>query len=161
LAGVFVVLGIMFVIAVQPECRGGRVLTSVLAVAIGLVATLLLRALTSDESLTRDDADDDLPLKLDERQDVKWMTILLATILTAGLFLAVAFLGIVVGLTIAVFAVLWLRMKVPLRTAAPLALIWGVAIPIAFGTILEVAMWPGLIPELIPRWVGGGLLPPL
>jgi hypothetical protein len=151
----------MFAIAVQPQFRGGRFVTSVLAIAIALVATLLLRALTGDESLMRDDADDDLPLKLDEHQDVKWMTILLATTLTAGLFLAIALLGIVFGLTIVVFAILWLRMKVPLRTATPLALIWGVAVPIAFGTILEVAMWPGLIPELIPRWIGGGLLPPL
>jgi hypothetical protein len=52
-------------------------------------------------------------------------------------------------------------MKMPVRAAAVLTLIWGVVIPVAFGILLQVAIWPGLIPELVPGWIGGGLLPPL
>jgi hypothetical protein len=151
----------MFVIAVHPEFRGGRFLTSVLAVAIGLVSAVLVRALTSIEGLARDEPDSDRPLKLDERQGLAWTHILLAATLMVGLFLAIMLFGIVIGLTVAVFAILWVNMRVPARNAGPLALVWGVVIPVAFSESLEVAMWPGLIPELIPRWVGGGLLSPL
>jgi hypothetical protein len=35
-----------------------------------------------------------------------------------------------------------------------------VLVPVAFGKMLEVSMWPGLLPELIPQWIGGGILPP-
>jgi hypothetical protein len=51
-------------------------------------------------------------------------------------------------------------MHVPLRNAAPLAAVWGFLVPVIFSKTLEVSMWPGLVPELIPQWLGGGILPP-
>jgi hypothetical protein len=159
LAATLLVLAMMFSMAVQPEFRGGRFLTSVLAVAIGLVSVVLVRALIGIGQIVRDDSEG--PLKLDERQELTWTPILLAAALIAGLFLAVTLFGIVIGSTVAVFAILWLHMRVPARAAGLLALIWGVVVPVAFSISLDVAMWPGLIPELMPRWVGGGLLSPL
>jgi hypothetical protein len=161
LAVMLLVLAAMFAVAVQPEFRGGGFVTSVLAIAIGLVLVLLVRALLDTEKLTRDDPEDDVPLKLDEREGLSWSQLLLAATVMVGLFLSVMLFGIVIGVTVAVFAILRLHMRVPARTAGPLALVWGVVIPVGFSTALEVAMWPGLIPELIPRWVGGGLLSPL
>jgi len=37
----------------------------------------------------------------------------------------------------------------------------GLVVPIAFGAAIGMDLWPGLIPELMPGWLGGGLLPPL
>jgi hypothetical protein len=160
LAVALLVLVSMFAAAMQPGFRGGGFLTSVLAIAVGLVSILLVRATTHVEGLVRDESEDDLPLKLDERQESAWTPILLAAIFSAGLFLAVALFGIAIGATIAVFTLLWRHMRVPLRNAAPLAVIWGALVPVVFSKALEVPMWPGLLPEVVPQWIGGGILPP-
>jgi hypothetical protein len=160
LAVVLATLLAMIAVALQPGFRGGGFLTSALAIAIGLVGTILGRVALGF-GLARDAGDDDVPLKVSEGGDEGWVAILRATMVIAGLFALVLLLGMVVGLTIAVFLIVRLHMKVPMRLATALALVWGVAIPAVFGVFLEVAIWPGLIPEIIPRWFGGGLLPPL
>jgi hypothetical protein len=93
--------------------------------------------------------------------DAGWGAMRRAAFVIAGLFAAVLLLGMVVGLALAAFVILTMQMKVSIRAAAMLALVWGVVIPVAFGILLQVAIWPGLIPELVPGWIGGGLLPPL
>lgn len=160
LALVLAGLTAMFAVAVQPDFRGGRFLTSMLALAIVLVGVVLVRAVMGAD-LARDESEDDVPLKLGERDEIGWILLLRAVAVMAGLFLAIMLLGVVIGLTLATFAILRLHMQVPLRLAALLALIWGIVVPVVFGTTLDVAMWPGLVPELIPRWIGGGILPPL
>ena len=160
LAAVFIGLLAMFAVAIQPDFRGGRFLTSTLGLAIVLVAIVLGRAVTGS-NLMRDESEDDAPLKVSERDELGWSVIVRAVAVMAGLFLVVVLFGIVIGLTLATFAILRLHMKVVHHHAALLALAWGIGVPIVFGTTLDVAVWPGLIPELIPRWVGGGILPPL
>jgi MprA protease rhombosortase-interaction domain-containing protein len=160
LAASLMILGIMLAIAMQPEFRGGGFLTWVLVFALSLIAVVLVRAATRIDGLARDESEDDLPLTLSERQEAGWKTILLAAAFVFGFFLAITFFGIVIGLTLAVFAVLWWHMQLPLRHAAPLAAVWGVVVPVVFSKSLEVGLWPGLVPELVPRWIGGGILPP-
>jgi putative tricarboxylic transport membrane protein len=160
LAVLLVTLGILLGMAMQPDFRGGGFLTSVLTFAVAMVAIVLVRAATRPDGLARDGSDDDVPLKLAEREESGWTTILLATILILGLFFAVTLFGIVIGLTLAVFTILLRHMQLPLRHAAPLAAVWGAVVPVAFSKILEVGIWPGLIPELVPRWIGGGVVPP-
>ena len=41
------------------------------------------------------------------------------------------------------------------------ALLVGVVLPVAFATSLNLSLWPGLLPEIVPDWIGGGMLPPL
>jgi putative tricarboxylic transport membrane protein len=160
LAATLVILASMFVSAVQPGFRGGGFLTSVLAIAVGLIAILVVRAATYGEGTARDESENELPLKLSEHHEGTWLPILLAAMFSVGLFMAVTFFGIVIGTAIAVFVVLWQYMRLPLRHAAPFAVIWGMLVPVVFSTTLEVSMWPGLLPELIPQWLGGGILPP-
>ena len=161
LAVLLVVLAMMFFVAVAPEFRGGGFSTCVLATAIGLVAVVLVRAAAGLGGVARDESDDDVPLKLGEREELAWTHIARAVAIMAGLFAAVVLLGIVIGLTVAAFAILRLHMHVPARNAAVLAFVWGVVVPVVFSKALEVAVWPGLVPELVPRWIGGGVLPPL
>ena len=150
----------MMTVALQPGFRGGGFLTSALAIAIGLVGTILVRV-AFGFGLVRDQSDDDTPMKVSEDAEAGWAATLRAASVIAGMFVLVVLLGMVVGLTIAVFLILRLQMRVPVRAAVLLALVWGVAIPAVFGIVLEVAIWPGLIPEIIPRWFGGGMPPPL
>lgn len=157
---VLVILLAMLAVALQPGFRGGGYLTSILAIGIALVGVVFVRTATG-RSLVRDEGDDDIPLKMSDSGDVGWGAMRRAALVLGGLFVAALLLGMVVGLTLAAFVILTLQMKMPVRAAAVLTLIWGVVIPVAFGILLQVAIWPGLIPELVPGWIGGGLLPPL
>ena len=160
LAILLVLLLLMLAMALRPEFRGGVFLMWALVIAAGLVAVVLARAATG-HGLARDASEDDVPLKMSDGGELGWMVILRAAAVMAGLFAMVVPLGIVLGLTIAVFLILLFQMNVSPRTAIQFALIWGVVIPVVFGVALEVNIWPGLIPEIVPRWIGGGLLPPL
>jgi hypothetical protein len=82
----------------------------------GETAPVLARAVTG-AGLTRDESEDDVPLKVTARDELGWSVIARAVAVTAGLFLAAVLFGIVIGLTLATFAILRLHMKVPLRHA--------------------------------------------
>jgi hypothetical protein len=154
------ILLLMSATAFRPEFRGGGFLTSVLVIAVGLVAILLARV-TMGYGLTRDASEDDVPLKMSDGGELEWTVILRAMAVMAGLFAMIVLLGMALGLTGAVFLIMLFQMRVSAPTAAAFALMWGVAVPAVFGIVLDVRIWPGLIPEIMPRWIGGGLLPPL
>ena len=160
LAVLFVALIGLMAMALQPGFRGGGFVTAALAIATGLIGVLLFRSATGAE-LACDGGDDDVPLKMSEGGAVGWGVILRAAAVISGLFALVLFLGMIIGLTTATFLILRLQMRLSLRTAALLALVWGTVLPALFGVLLDVALWPGLIPEIIPRWIGGGVPPPL
>jgi len=160
LAALLALLLLLLAMALQPHFRGGTFLTWTLVIAAGLVAVVLARA-AMGYGLARDASEDDVPLKMSDGSELGWVVILRAAGVTAGLFAAVVILGMVLGLTVAVFLLMLTQMKASPRAAAQFALICGVAVPVLFSVALEVAIWPGLIPEILPRWIGGGLLPPL
>ena len=160
LAVLFVALIGLTAMALQPGFRGGGFVTAALAVATGLIGVLLIRSATGAE-LARDEGDDDVPLKMSEGGAAGWGVILRAAAVIVGLFALVLFLGMILGLTTATFFIFRMQMQMSLRATALSALVWGTALPVLFGVLLEVPLWPGLIPEIIPRWIGGGVPPPL
>jgi hypothetical protein len=68
---VLVILIAMFAVALQPGFRGGGYLTSILAIGIALVGVVFVRTATG-RSLTRDEGDDDVPLKMSDSGDAGW-----------------------------------------------------------------------------------------
>ena len=81
-----------------------------------------------------------------------WIVVILLTVTVAGIYL---------GSTLLLFAY-WLvvvRMS-PLR-ALGFALLFGLLMPLLFSHAMDRRLWPGILPTIIPQYLGGGVIPPL
>lgn len=77
-----------------------------------------------------------------------------------GFFLSVFLLGIVAVPSFFIAAFLIVEAGVAARKAIPIALAVSFAVCAGMAA-LQVEFWTGLIPELIPGYLGGAILPPL
>jgi hypothetical protein len=69
--------------------------------------------------------------------------------------------GMVVAMPAVAFLILRWHMGLPLWRAAAIGLFLGAVIPVAFSRAVGMPLWAGMMPEVIPHWVGGGILPSL
>ncbi len=82
-------------------------------------------------------------------------------LLLAVTLLSVCYLmGVYVGFVIFLFFYWWRMARFSLRFSLVLAQLVGLALPIVFGSLVNVTMWPGTMPELIPGYLGGAVSPP-
>ena len=164
LLGLFAVL---LVDTFRPDFRGGRFVTATLLLGLAFLATVLAR----DVSLalwgrpappTPADATGPLGGDDDEPQDsVNWLTVGEAAVTLTGVFLSIFVLGIVLGTTLAAWAIFIWHSKLSVAKALIGAMLVGVLLPVVFALALDLTLWPGIIPQVVPNWVGGGLMPPL
>lgn len=85
----------------------------------------------------------------------------LAIIYTVLMFALVYLLGTVAGCVLFVGAFLLRYKRGSLWVAIFLALVVGGVVPYLLGGILGVHLWEGVVPEMVPGWIGGGVPPPL
>jgi hypothetical protein len=77
------------------------------------------------------------------------------------LFGAMLVLGMVVAMPLVAFTILRWHMGLGVARAAGVALLLGVAMPVAFSLAVGMPLWNGLIPEIVPGWIGGAIIPSL
>jgi hypothetical protein len=77
------------------------------------------------------------------------------------LFGAMLIFGMVVAMPLVAFAILRWHMGLGVARGAGVALLLGMAMPVAFSLAVGMPLWNGLIPEIVPGWIGGGILPSL
>jgi hypothetical protein len=77
------------------------------------------------------------------------------------LFGAMLVLGMVVAMPLVAFAILRWHMGLNVMRAGGVALLLGVAMPVAFSLAVGMPLWNGLIPEIVPGWIGGAIIPSL
>jgi hypothetical protein len=77
------------------------------------------------------------------------------------LFGAMLVLGMVVAMPLFAFAILRWHMGLGSARAAGVALLLGIAMPVAFSLAVSMPLWNGLIPEIVPGWIGGAIMPSL
>lgn len=160
LAITLVVLLFLLWLALQPDFKGGRFITYALVIGVGLVATVLVQTVSASIVPTSRRGDD-ARMRMDEREEFGWSIGARMLLLVAGLFAAILFLGMMVGMAVATFLIARIHMRASYRTCGVFAIGLGLALPVFFSVVLDVAIWPGMIPEIVPRWLGGGILPPL
>jgi hypothetical protein len=84
----------------------------------------------------------------------------LAVLYVLLLLVLVYFLGTLVGSVLFVGAFLLLHRSGNPWIAILLALTVGASVPYLLARALDVHLWEGVIPEIVPGWIGGGT-PPL
>jgi len=150
--------------ALGPGFRGGRFIIATLLLGTALVAVVLLRdvaaALLSSVA-ARETGETPVTTEEDGQQVVAWPLVAAATATMAGFFASIVILGTVLGITFAAWVILRWLSKLNAVRAAIGALAVGVVLPVVFANLLDLNLWPGLIPRIVPDWIGGGLLPPL
>ncbi|MBN2401833.1 MAG: tripartite tricarboxylate transporter permease [Spirochaetes bacterium] len=92
--------------------------------------------------------------------DPKWSKLMQLYIWLMGLVLAIFLIGYVASILISVFILLRYVGRVKTPKSIIFAVIIDVFIYIIYGLIFSVRLWPGIIPSVIPGFVGGGSLPP-
>lgn len=144
--------------ALRPDFGGGRFILVTLFFSLVLLTVALARdviaAILADRNpaVRRSEAD---------AGSHQWGVVLRGTVLIVGLFALILAFGTLVGMTVVALAILRWHIRVTLGPAIGGAVILGLLVPIAFAWAVGISLWPGLAPELIPDWLGGGIMPPL
>lgn len=150
--------------ALGPGFRGGRFIVATLLIGTALIVVVLLRevvvALWSGRT-PRETAETPVTVEEDAERAVAWPLVGAAVATMAGFFAAILIFGTVLGITVAAWIILRWQSKLDLVRAGLGAVAVGVVLPVVFANLLDLNLWPGLIPQIIPDWIGGGLLPPL
>jgi hypothetical protein len=79
-----------------------------------------------------------------------WIILFSISLCTFGFFVSVPIFN---------FAFLMIEARVRWQISLAATLIISFAIYYVFNFSLRVDLWPGMIPEIIPRFLGGGILP--
>lgn len=144
--------------ALQPNFGGGRFVVVTLLAGLVLLGIALTRdviaAVIADRrsALRRAEAD---------AGSREWGVVARGLALIVVLFSLIVIFGTPVGMTVVALIILRWHIRATLGPTIGGAVILGVLIPVAFGWAVGITLWPGLVPELIPGWLGGGILPPL
>jgi hypothetical protein len=164
-ACLFAVMVVLVANGFDPDFRGGWFLKATLLIAVALVTAVLVRDVI--RVAARQELDSGSPfvdaVQFDgtEADQEDWRTIGIIILTVAALFLSLFMFGIPVGTTIACWVILKWKLRLSMGGALFGAVMLGIVVPVPFAYVLGLNMWPGVIPQIIPDWVGGGLPPPL
>jgi hypothetical protein len=62
---------------------------------------------------------------------------------------------------LAAFVILRWHMGLSVMRSMTLALLLGLAMPVVFSLAVGMPLWNGLVPEILPGWIGGAIIPSL
>jgi hypothetical protein len=160
LALVLVVLA-MLAVALTRDFGGGHLVALVAAFSAGslvwvMVADGLFPSIRRKNSPAQRTAFDEADAKAPPARE-SWLAVFYAVLL----FILVYVLGTLLGCVLFVGAYLLLHRRGHPWRAVFLAFIVGAAVPYLLGGALDVRLWEGVMPEIIPGWIGGGTAPPL
>ena len=145
--------------ALTPDFGGGHLVAFVAAFSAGALVWVMVTdslfarsGIGSAQRPEFDEADARAP-----RARESWLAVFYALLL----FILVYVLGTLFGCVLFVGAFLLLHRRGNPWMAVLLALIVGAVVPYILGGALDMRLWEGVMPEIIPSWIGGGTPPPL
>ncbi len=162
-AGLFGVLQLavlagLLLMVLHPEFKGGIMITVILA---GTVLLQIAASFGDVRSVGQPESQPRVPPAPDNEKTPFEGLLFLRTLLMVVTLLSVSYLmGVYVGFVFFLFFYWWRMARFSLRLSLVLALFAGLALPVVFGSLVRVTMWPGTIPELIPGYLGGAVSPP-
>lgn len=151
--------------ALQEGFRGGRFIIATVLIGAALALVVLAREIMmvvwSDGAVVTKIESGAPPVDEESGQTPPWPTILASAGTIFGIFASILVLGTILGITFASWVILMLQSRLKFTPALIGALLIGVLLPVGFANLLDLNLWPGLLPEIIPNWIGGGMLPPI
>ena len=163
-AALLALLVTLLITAFDPEFRGGWFVRSTLLIALGLVVAILVRDImrAARGEAIEPESSTVVVMQVEEEPaaPVGWRTIAMVLATTVALFVAFLVFGIVRGITITSWVIMVWKLRVSAHRALFGAVILGIVVPVPFAYVLSLNLWPGAIPQIVPDWVGGGLIPP-
>ncbi|MQF86467.1 MAG: hypothetical protein FI734_03260 [SAR202 cluster bacterium] len=78
-----------------------------------------------------------------------------------GYFISIFFLGFYIATPIFLISFLNIESKLKLSRTIGVMLVALIPFFIIFRIILDIPLWPGILPKLVPGIIGGGSIPPL
>jgi hypothetical protein len=152
------VLAGLLVMALQPEFKGGIMIAVILA---GTVLLQIAASIGDVRIVGRPESQPHAPpAPGDEKTPFDGLLFMRFLLLVVALLSVCYLMGVYVGFVIFLFFYWWRMARFSLRFSLVLALLVGLALPIVFGSLVNVTMWPGTMPELIPGYLGGAVSPP-
>jgi len=165
--GLLVLFAFLLLDTLDPDYRGGWFVSATLLLGLAFLGLVFVRDVTvalwgrpakptpaADTGPLGGDDDEALPA-------ADWRTIGDAAATLAGVFACIFVLGVVLGTALAAWVIFIWQSKLNAGKALIGAVLIGIVLPVLFALALDLTLWPGIIPQLIPDWVGGGLVPPL
>ncbi len=148
----------LLVMTLQPAFKGGNMIVVILA------ATMLLQvaALISDVVILKQPVSQppSPPVAGNAQPSSTGFAFLRIALMVMVLLIISYFMGVYAGFVTFLFAYWWRVAQFSPFFSLVLALLVGLALPVVFGSLVYITMWPGIIPELIPGYLGGAVPPP-
>lgn len=152
-------------VTLMPEFRGGIFVTAAVAITEILLGCVMIIDLWRPDLPGDHGAGPGPPAgiseNLESEQRLQASQVGKVVCLGAVFFLPVVLLGVYFGAPVGIALILRHHCRASLRFAVVFAVIAGSVLPCLYTVILSTALWPGVVPEIIPDWLGGGILPPI
>lgn len=133
----------------HPGYRGGMFLQALLVGVAGLsalaIVSELLRLMRSSSGSEPTNTDAAFLIAI-------WIVFILLTVTVGGIYL---------GSTVLLFAYWLVVVRMSLSRALVFAVAFGALMPFLFSYAMDRRLWPGILPAIIPQYLGGGIIPPL
>lgn len=160
-AALMAVLLSMLGVALRSDFGGGHLVALVAAFTAGCLAWVMLKENFSAWGGVRNEPSEQMSTNEEDARAFGTKEGWLAIFYTVLMFVLVYVLGTLPGCVVFVSAFLLLYRRGNPWMAIFLALLVGGVVPYLLAVLFETRLWEGVIPEIVPGWVGGGVPPPL
>lgn len=147
--------------ALRSDFDGGHLVALVAAFTAGSLMWVLLKENVSAWGGVRNESSEQMSTNEEDARTLGTKECWLAIFYTVLMFVLVYVLGTLPGCVVFVSAFLLLHRRGNPWAAIFLALLVGGVVPYLLAAVLDARLWEGVIPEIVPGWVGGGVAPPL
>ena len=153
----FAVILALTATAIQPTFRGGNFLRLLLVFLVVVQAIAIVvdyyRSLHGTKEAQSGAGED-------EASPVNGTDFLIVAVQLTSMLFLVYLAGMYVGLTVFCFLYWRLSTDLSLFRVLSLSIFFGLLFPLLFSQIMTMALWSGVVPELIPGIIGGSFTPP-
>jgi len=151
------VLAGLLLITLQSDFKGGMMIIVILAGTMSLQTAALISDIVGVKQPTSEPPASTLDSAKSSSTGNAFARI---AVMVMALLIICYFIGVYVGFVFFLSAYWWRVARFSPALSLTLALLVGLALPAVFKSLVNITMWPGIIPELIPGYLGGAVPPP-
>lgn len=157
-----VLVGLLYV-TLQPGFKGGIMIIVIIAGTLLLQVAALFNDRVTGEQPESNSSSSSAPTPSPPNTTIdlpKSYALLRILLMVAFMLIVSFFLGVYAGFIFFLFIYWWRVAGFSPYLFLLVALLVGLSLPLVFETLVSTEMWPGIIPEIIPGFLGGAISPP-